>query len=179
MATHGGATYGERAVRQGRLAPRREVRPGLRTAWALSLAGFLPFAAATLFVLFAARENVWHALAVDAARTYGSVILSFLGGTRWGAGLGRPDAGRQFALAVIPSLVGWFSLFTAPVYGVALLALAFAAQGAWDAFSTAPAADPRSAPVARPLPHWFGRLRAVLTFLVVGALVVMFLALVR
>ena len=146
-------------------------------AWGLSLGGLVPFVVVALVAVAAERSGVWHALAIDAGRTYGAVILSFLGGTRWGAGLGRADAGRQFALSVVPSLVGWLSLFMAPLYGVALLALAFAAQGAWDAFSTAPAPDPRRAPVPRPLPHWFGRLRAVLTFLVVGTLVVVFLAL--
>ena len=170
---------GERAVREGRLAPRREEAPGKSTAWTLSLAGLVPFAIVAVTLLVIDRTSVWHALAVDAGRTYGAVILSFLGGTRWGAGLDRADAGRQFALAVVPSLVGWFSLFMADVYGVALLALAFAAQGAWDAFSTAPAPDGRRAPLDRPLPHWFGRLRATLTFMVVGALVTMFLALVR
>ena len=169
----------ERAARAGRLAPRREAAPGQSTGWALSLAGFVPFAIVAVVLLATDRSSVWHAFAVDAGRTYGAIILSFLGGTRWGAGLARPDAGRQFALSVVPSLVGWFSLFTADTYGVALLALAFAAQGAWDAFSTAPAPDARRAPVSKPLPHWFGRLRATLTFMVVGALVVMFLALVR
>lgn len=169
----------ERAAREGRLAPRREDAPGLRMAWALSLAGYIPFLAVALFLLVADRSSVWHGWMVDAARTYGAVILSFLGGTRWGAGLGRADAGRQFAFAVVPSLVGWVSLFMADVYGVALLALAFAAQGAWDAFATSPAPDARRAPVSRPLPHWFGRLRATLTFMVVAALVVMFLALIR
>ena len=164
--------------REGRLAPRREAAPGRRMAWGLSLAGFVPFLVMALFVLVADRSSVWHDVIVDAGRTYGAVILSFLGGARWGAGLGRRDAGRQFALAVVPSLVGWLSLFMADLYGVALLALAFAAQGAWDAFSAAPATDPRRAPADRPLPHWFGRLRAWLTFLVVGALVVTFLALV-
>ena len=92
-----------RAYSQGRLAPRREAAPGLRMAWALSLAGFIPFLFVAIFVLVADRGGVWHALVVDAGRTYGAAILSFLGGTRWGAGLGRPDAGRQFAMSVVPA----------------------------------------------------------------------------
>ena len=163
--------------RDGRLAARRDEVPGKQTAWLLSLAGFLPFGFAALFLLFVDFTNPWHSWIVDAARTYGAVILSFLGGIRWGAGIGRHDAGRQFALAVVPSLVGWLSLFMAPVFGTALLALAFAGQGAWDAFSTNGPPDPRLPAENRPLPHWMGRLRATLTFLVTGALVVIVLAL--
>lgn len=164
----------------GRLAEPAAEIPGARTAWALSLAGALPFAAAALFTLVAGRESLWFDWAVDVARTYGAVILSFVAGIRWGAALrGRPRAfavpdhasGRIFALSTVPSLVGWLSLFMEPVFGLPLLAAAFAVQGAWDAFSGpstfGSAADGRDA-----LPLWFVRMRVTITFIVVVCLLV-------
>ena len=44
---------------------------------------------------------------------YGAVILSFLGGIRWGAalrGIGASQRRFDFAISVIPSLAGWAAL---------------------------------------------------------------------
>ena len=169
----------------GRLSdPAAEV-PGAATAWALSLAGALPFVAAALFAVVVGRESLWFDWTIDVARTYGAVILSFVGGIRWGAALrGRPRAfstadhraGRTFAVSVVPSLAGWLALLMEPVFGIAFLAAAFAVQGVWDAFSGPSAFGSDATEDALPL--WFVRLRVTITFIVVASLVVTFLALV-
>ena len=168
----------------GRLVEPASAVPGAGTAWALSLAGTLPFAAAALYLLLAGREGLWFDWFVDVAMTYGAVILSFVGGIRWGAALrGRPEpfgarehAGRTFALSVVPALVGWLALVMEPVFGLALLAAAFAVQGVWDAFS-GPSTFETGAPVrAGRLPLWFVRLRVTITFIVVVCLLAAMIA---
>ena len=161
-----------------RLSPKPEqAQSARRTAWALSLAGYVPFAFLAFVLVIDGRYGVWGELALDALLTYGAVILSFMGGVRWGAAIAdRVDThrARDVAVSVVPSLVGWAALFMPSPVGLAVLALAFAAQGAWDAFSAQKAWDglvgEGGRGVAR-LPPWFGRLRIVLTLLVVGALV--------
>ena len=140
-----------------------------RNAWALSLAGYIPFAffAAGLWLLL--PEHELHGFTIDAMKTYGAVILSFLGGIRWGLALkvaSEAPARRELIFAIVPSLVGWFSLSLDAPYVFAVLALAFAAHGAWDALS-----GERGA-----FAMWFVKLRTVLTFLVVGALIAAFFA---
>ncbi|MEL7272371.1 MAG: DUF3429 domain-containing protein [Pseudomonadota bacterium] len=138
-----------------------------KTAWVLSLAGFIPFGGLALATLFLAPRNPQEMLVMDALKTYGAVILSFLGGTRWGMALrnqNRDDGATNFILSVVPSLVGWFSLLLPAPYVFGVQALAFAGQGAWDVW-----AGQRGE-----VQMWFVKLRQVLTFLVTGAMIVAF-----
>ena len=135
-----------------------------RRAWILSLAGYIPFAflVAALFVLDS--QNPQQALVVDALKAYGAVILSFLGGIRWGLVVryqSEETTGLTLVLSVVPSLIGWVALFLPVPLAFGLLALGFAAQGAWDALSAQ----------SGEFGLWFARLRTALTLLVVGALV--------
>lgn len=151
-----------------RLSSRHETgEDASSVAWALSLFGFVPFAGLAVVLAIGGREGVWGALALDAIATYGAVILSFMGGVRWGAALvDRSDRNRRgdIVFSVLPSLIGWAALFMPAPVGLGVLCVAFAGQGAWDAFS-AEGTDAR-------LPRWFGSLRVTLTFLVVIALIV-------
>ena len=140
-----------------------------RNAWALALAGFIPFAvlSAGLWVLEPQSED--HALSQAALKTYGAVILSFLGGIRWGLALrSASEASTRvtLALSVLPSLVGWSSLYLDSPYVYAVQAIAFAGMGAGDAL-----AGERGA-----FSLWFVRLRTVLTFIVTAALIAAFFA---
>ena len=134
---------------------------GQRLAWLLALAGFLPFAALALAAILLGKGHPAHGLLVDAFRTYGAVILSFLGGIRWGMAVKADGAvgGRDFALSVLPSRAAWFSLFAPDAAGLAILLVAFLAQGAWDSLSFHAGAAPA----------WFARLRIWLTVLVAAA----------
>ena len=137
-----------------------------RTPLWLGLSGALPI---LLGVIVFGLGGVWIIstdLALRATVAYGAVILSFLGGVRWGMALllANPrirDA--RFALSVIPSLIGWIAVLLPGFPALVLLAVAFAAQGAWD---VGDAEDDGA-------PHWFGLLRTLLTALVCSLLSMM------
>lgn len=81
-------------------------------AQALGLAGLVPFVAAALATLLL-PEAGQRELAGRVLLGYGAVILSFLGGVHWGLVLrDRPaQPFRPLAIGVLPSLLGWGSLF--------------------------------------------------------------------
>ncbi len=87
---------------------------------------------------------------------YGAVILSFLGGVRWGAVL-RDDRALAtpgpLAWSVTPSIVGWLALLLGGLAGLILLIVGLAGQYLLD----------RVAAGNDALPRWYGRLRTVLS----------------
>ena len=90
-----------------------------------------------------------------------AIILSFLGGARWGAAVqnSQPAPGL-IGLTMLPSIIGWLVLLAPPKYRVAqLLALAAAllVHFLWDWRSGS-------------LPGWYGWLRRLLTAGAVAAL---------
>lgn len=115
-------------------------------------AGLIPFAGLALLLatdsLFGFPRPTIHA----ALSTYGALIISFLGGIRWGLALSMPDeapANRNYILSVVPQLLAWaFLALPAPwdLRGLALLVLVL---GAADAALVRSGAAP----------GWFGRLR--------------------
>ena len=128
---------------------------------ALGAAGLLPFVA--LAGLAVARSRALEPLAaVEPAAAligYGAVILSFLGGIRWGVALGRDGApGRDYILSVLPSLAAWGCLALPRTYGLAALGLLILALGLLD----------QDMPRRGLAPAWFGRLRIALS-VVAGA----------
>ena len=127
----------------------------------LGLAGLLPFA-------FGAAM-VWcpvESMATLGARLlggYGAVILSFLGGVRWGRTLGdeaRLARWLPLGLSVLPSLVGWAALLLPGGGMFALLAIGLSLQYLLD----------RDAAESGVLPVWYGRLRLPLTIGAVAAM---------
>ena len=75
---------------------------------ALGLAGLLPQAICLMAVAYGGPER-WIALA--AGCFYAAIILSFLGGMWWMAGLlSGLRAGWVYGLAVLPSLIGFAAL---------------------------------------------------------------------
>ena len=159
MADPGGAEALEEAQRMARLAR------------SLALAGFIPFAVLSLWLAGIAADHPWWAVTILLLKAYAAVILSFLGGIRWGtAMLSRTvTARRDMVASMVPPLVGWAALFVPAPHAFALLAVAFAAMGAWDNF----AVHDNIAPA------WFGRMLALLTVLVVSAMVVAFIGTAR
>ena len=98
---------------------------------------------------------------------YGAVILSFLGGVRWGlaiagygAGAGDGASWARLGLSVVPSLIGWLALLIPAPAGLLILAAAFAAMLAID----------RRAGAAGAMPGWYAALRLPLSLVVVAAL---------
>ena len=97
---------------------------------------------------------------------YSAVILSFLGGVRWGAAMGHDEVETaprsvevvnaltvELVIAVLPALIAWGALLLPVVPALALLAFSFVVLGLADRIA---AQDGR-------LPAWYGRLRLWLT----------------
>lgn len=123
--------------------------PGPVLAW--GLAGLIPFAGLPLLALALPALAAWSDRALG---LYAAVILSFLGGARWGQAVQsvRPDA-RLIALCMAPSVAAWgLSLLPDTHRGLQLAALAaaLALHLLWDTR-------------AEGLPPWYPRLRLLLT----------------
>lgn len=134
----------------------------------LGLAGALPFWAAAIAFAFL-PDRLWGVFAFKAGLAYGAVILSFLGGIRWGEALkalGRAQS-LTFSLSVLASLAGWVALLLPGLEATALLITGLWLQYFWDRRTVQQGA----------LPVWFGKLRFILTTLASSALLLMFLRL--
>ncbi|MFK8080422.1 MAG: DUF3429 domain-containing protein [Granulosicoccus sp.] len=133
----------------------------------LGLAGLIPFVSAALVIWLQPMLDAWLpvwvvqersilTLATFSLGAYGAVILSFLGGVRWGnllhdaEGLGR---WLPLTLSVVPSLIAWPALLLAPIPQLALLCVGFTLQYGFDV-----AAARRGE-----VPEWFLRLRLILS----------------
>lgn len=121
-------------------------------ALVLGWAGVIPFAAGSAVVAIGLQPaETWAFVPLLA---YAAVILSFLGGVRWGLGLRLASQDRLpivLAWSVVPSLVAWVAvcLYARPLLALALLILAHAAQGWFDVRTAAIDGAPR----------WYAKLR--------------------
>ncbi|MFK7858742.1 MAG: DUF3429 domain-containing protein [Granulosicoccus sp.] len=124
-------------------------------ALVLGLGGLIPFIGAALMTWFGQNHSVQQ-LAMVSLSTYGAIILSFLGGVRWGNLLHDKDGLNRWmplTMSVVPSLIAWPALLLAPIPQLALLCAGFTLQYASDV-----AAEKRGE-----VPAWFLRLRLILT----------------
>ena len=124
-------------------------------ALALGLAGLIPFVAGAA-ALWVPLAYLAPAPGLQLVTVYGAIILSFLGGIRWGTAIGPYDTRRQgleFAASVLGSLAGLVAIFIPPVPALTLLIAGFLMQALWDVLSVE----------AGRLPAWFGKLRMLLT----------------
>lgn len=97
-----------------------------RPALWLGLSGLLPFLAALLLAWMGPGD--WRGMALFGLKTYGAVILSFLGAVHWGLALRAPPSeaaatAPRLGLGVLPSLLGWVALLLPTGPGLLLLAL--------------------------------------------------------
>lgn len=129
-----------------------------RAPFMLALLGFVPFAVLT-GAQFVPGATLAQTLGLTALNAYAAIILSFLGGIRWGMVVNATDQRAVmpvFLLSVVPSLWAWAAFFAPGPWGFVMYAIGFAAMGWWD-----------RALVARgEAPAWFGLLRVTLTLLV-------------
>ena len=121
-----------------------------RTAWLLGLAGLVPFVLTLGLVWWG--PITWQGTVVKAFLAYSAVILSFLGGTHWGAALQRaePEQRRRLMIAMLPSLVAWPALLLPALWGLVILGLGFVFTWAYDLGRHG-------------WPRWYWLLRSVLT----------------
>lgn len=90
-------------------------------AWALGVAGLIPFVLAAALQWFSPPG--WRMLAASGLLTYGAVIVSFLGGIHWGLTM-RSDAvsAARLVWGVAPSLLGWLAVLLDSPWGQIVLA---------------------------------------------------------
>ena len=135
--------------------------------WLLGLSGLIPFIGCVALVF--AAPPPFNTVAETAFISYGAVILSFLGGARWGAELvrggDRPSTGR-LAAAVVPSVIGWFAvtlLYAGAPIALGMILVAGVAQLFWDL----------AAARSGLLPAWTAPLRITLTVVAMGCCAVL------
>lgn len=125
-----------------------------RSATWLGWAGVLPFAALAAAAYWP-QAPIW---ANGAFVAYSAVILSFLGGIRWGRAMAAASGdAREFARSVMPSLLAWPCLMLPLDTAVPALALGFVVVAMIDTRGE-----------TLPAPAWFPRLRLGLTAAVVA-----------
>jgi Protein of unknown function (DUF3429) len=141
---------------------------------ALGLAGLIPFyLTAAMGAVPSGGATAW----TSTFALYAAVILSFLGGARWGLELGRspeqPNTAR-LALSMIPPLYAWTCLIwifvpeastreAQPLAVSGMCAIGFAMQWAWE----------EAAGKAGLTPTWYPTLRRILSIGVIGACAVL------
>lgn len=140
----------------------------------LGLAGLIPFYASVALEAAAPKPHL-VSVGLTSFAIYAAVILSFLGGARWGLELARaPQAPSttRLVFSVLPSIAGWVLAMTVVLRGLSGLGTAglaggfaalFAAQYVWD----------RSAPAVSAAPAWYPRLRQILTTGVIVACIIL------
>ena len=142
-----------------------------RLAHVLGIAGLLPFVASTVLLLVLGRHNAMAGPAIEVFTSYSVVILSFLGGIRWGYALlparddETPVHAQLLAWSVLPPLFAWATVFMSRPAALAALLIAYCAQGVWDSFSAHTGS----------LPRWFAPLRIMLTVAVAICHAIVFL----
>jgi len=144
------------------------------SALVLGLAGLIPFFAssALMWVEGNSALNEFGRLLLIG---YGAVILSFLGGARWGFEIARAPSNPSLGLlvaSVLPSIVGWIAVGIASVpismfISIPLSAVSFGLL--YCGFSVQWLLDVQPV-TASDLPVWYPRLRSILTFGAVAAL---------
>jgi hypothetical protein len=124
----------------------------------LGLMGLIPFGATIVAGLIPVLPL--HSVAPRALLAYGAVMLSFLGGVRWGLAIaktGHADLFSPLLIGVSPSILGWIALLVSGSTGLLPLALGFAALMVADL----------RLPLA---PAWYGALRLPLSVGAIGTL---------
>lgn len=96
-----------------------------RGVYLLAASGLLPFAAALALALM---DMQWRGMALLVFIGYGAVILSFIGGSRWGHGMAHDLHTSHFVEAILPSLLAFVAMLMIhkPTWSLALLAIGFA-----------------------------------------------------
>ncbi len=136
---------------------RRDIAP--MGPWIIGILGLIPFCGTLAGSILA--TSPLDGVSTTLFFAYAGVILSFLGGARWGFEIGaRPEAPGFFTLcfAVLPSLIAALAIVTqyvAPLVGLGLLAGGFVVMWIWDFVSTGGS--------TRRWPLWYRPLRTILT----------------
>ncbi len=139
-----------------------------RSALLLGYGGVIPFVG-TGVVLWTMWPSEMGQTALQAQLVYAAVILSFLGGIRWGMTMTRlghfkrraPEGlARELSLSIVPPVIAWIALFGPAESALVVFIIFFIAQAISD-FRAVRSGD---------APDWYQPLRLQLTFFVCAAL---------
>ena len=103
----------------------------------LGIGGILPFLGSVIAIFL--NDGLFGEMARIALVGYGAVILSFLGGIRWGAVLKERSKNKMatpLLLSVVPSLIAWCALLVNTILGTLVLILGFGGQYLYDRASS-------------------------------------------
>lgn len=120
------------------------------------LAGLLPFFAASILCWVDITWLPQHLTGAFILTAYGAVILSFLGGIRWGIAMQHTSMIQSFQVvggAMVPSLIAWAALLVPAKTALAMLVIGLAIQFTVDYRSSRSGLTP----------DWFLSLRLILT----------------
>lgn len=151
------------------MKPGKKVRPVIpRIGMMLGYGGVIPFAATAMLVATTWPSQTGHD-ALQAQIVYGAIVLSFLGGVRWGAVMAQfgdmatrpPHAmGPALIRSILPPVAGWLCVLVPPAGALAAMSLVYLGQYLGDV----------SAAKEGTLTQWYSALRGPLTLLAVGSL---------
>lgn len=139
-----------------------------RSAQLLGFGGVIPFVG-TSVVIWTMWPSEMGQTALQAQLVYAAIILSFLGGIRWGSVMQRlghfkrraPEGlAKELSLSVVPTVVAWIALFGPAEAALIVFVLFFVAQAASDLRAVR----------AGEAPDWYQPLRLQLTLFVCAAL---------
>ena len=96
---------------------------GRTIAWGLAIAGLIPFVGCAVMVLTQGQAGqLW----VEPLGAYGAIILSFLGGARWGRAMSEPEPkARTLVFSNLPAVAAWLTFLPPVPNEVQLLTLIF------------------------------------------------------
>ena len=131
----------------------------------LGLLGLVPFIYFSFIDSYFAIFNIEDRLTFII--TYAAIILSFLGGIHWGIGMLKRshadpsvESKLRFFISVIPSILGWVSIFLYEYHAIMLLTLSFLLILLYDFISFR----------LNNFFQWYLFLRIILTFIVIISL---------
>lgn len=136
------------------------------TALTLGLLGVIPFLAllAGMFFHVDTRLGFSPGAAREALKIYGALIVSFLGGIRWGLGMHEENLGEAatfMGMSVVPVILAWGAVLLRAPWDLVVLVFALIVVAGADIALTRQGKAPA----------WYGRLRGMLTVAVVVCIV--------
>ena len=125
-----------------------------RIVWLLSLVMLAPLLILAVMLAFIDNSKPAFPPLLDGFKTVSAIVLSFLGGIRWGSEM-RNNTLKPVILvgAMALPLIGWTSLLISGPVSIGLLLIAVCAMGAWDSFYWHDKTGTR----------WYAGVRAVMT----------------
>ena len=131
-----------------------------KSALVSGILGLVPFVFLSAVTLY--RSPNVHDEVTAALLAYGALILSFLGGVRWGTaicGTSRVPLSIQLWISVVPSLVGWAAILIEMPAALLVLTVAFSLMLFTDYMIAG-------------VPIWYLRLRMILSLPVIACLLI-------